>query len=308
MAGFENQVGFTISNSKLQLTEVVYTEGRFILNNIDEAYFNETLNFEKDKETKISALLQAAFNELLIKKPLQSTSVSFALPFELFYVVQIPYDNTLLHQDLIEEFKWEFSVLYPYLSTSDFVIQYFEVEKNNLIDQSSVIVIAIARKYLQLINNFCINNNLKLKFIDNVHVASERALMLNYVSASRGLAMSVYLANKYFSLIFSIDGKPISFKVIPLNDAAEIPSRLIMETSPQKTFNISRNLIDNAYITGEEISESIIQTLNNALEIEFKYFNPFDKIKPDPNLFGNKYYAEKFNSFAPSAGIAYRLA
>ncbi len=307
MAGFENQAGFTLSNSKLQLAEVIYSDERFILNNVDEIYYNETLNFEKDKETKILALLQAAFNELLIKKPLQSSSVSFALPFELFNVIQIPYDNTLLHQDLIEEFKWEFSVLYPYLSTTDFVIQYFEIEKNNLIDQSSVIVIAIHRKYLQLIHNFCSNNNLKLKFIDNIHVASERALMLNYVSASRGLTMSVYLANKYFSLIFSIDGKPIYFKVIPLNDATEIPSLLLTETSSQKSFNISRNLIDNAYITGEEISETIIHTLNNALEIEFKYFNPFDKINAGPNLFGNKYYAEKFNSFSASAGIAYRL-
>ncbi|MCL5030486.1 MAG: hypothetical protein M1480_15855 [Bacteroidetes bacterium] len=308
MAGFENQVGFTISNSKLQLAEVIYSDGRFVLNNVDEAYFNESLNFEKDKETKIFSLLQGAFNELLIKKPLQSTSVSFALPFELFYVMQVPYDNTLLHQDLIEEFKWEFSVLYPYLSTNDFVIQYFEVEKNNLIDQSTVIVIAIPRKFLQIIHNFCNNNNLKLKFIDNIHVASERALMLNYPSASRGLTMSAYLGNKYFSLIFSLDGKPIYFKVIPLNDAAEIPSLLLVETSPQKSFNISRNQIDNAFITGEEISATIIQTLNNALEIDFKYFNPFDKIKPDPNLFGNKYYSEKFNSFSPSAGIAYRLA
>ncbi len=308
MAGFENHVGFTITSSKLQLVEIIYSDGRFILNNIDEVYFNESLNLEKDKETKISALLQGAFNELLIKKPLQSSSVSFALPFELFYVMQIPYDNTLLYQDLIEEFKWEFSVLYPFISTKDFVIQYFEVEKNNLMDQNSVIVIAIPRKFLQLIHNFCNENNLRLKFIDNIHIASERALTLSYPNASRGLTMSTYFSNKFVSIIFSLDGKPIYFKVIPINDAAEISTLLLVETSPHELFKINRSLIDNVYITGEEISGTIIQTLKDALEIDFTYFNPFEKIKPDPKLFDNKYYSEKYNSFSPAAGIAYRLA
>ncbi len=308
MPSFENHAGFTISNSKLQLVETIYVEDHFVLKNVDEAYFNESLNLEKDKETKITALLQGAFNELLIKKPLQSTAVSFALPFELFYVMQIPYDTTLLHQDLIEEFKWEFSVLYPFTSTKDFVIQYIEVEKNNLIDQNSVIAIAVPRRFIQLINNFCSENNLRLRFVDNIHTASERALTMSHNSASKGITLSVYFNNKFLSVIFSQDGKPIYFKVIPLNDAAEVPTLLLTETSPQTFFKINRSLINSAFIAGEEISENIIQSLNNTLGIEFIYFNPFEKIKPDPKLYDNKYYSEKFNSFSPSAGIAYRLA
>jgi Tfp pilus assembly PilM family ATPase len=320
MAGFENHIGFTISGSKLQIVEIIYKDRQFILDKVDEAYFNESLNWEIDKETKIDALLQGAFNEILIKKPLKSAFASFALPFELFHIMQVPYDNTLLHQDLVEEFKWEFSILYPYVSTKDLVVQYIEVEKNNLITQNTMIAIAIQRKYLQMINNFCKANNLNLKFIDNIHTASERALAASYPSSVKGVTMSVFITNKFLSIIYSLEGKPVYFKVIPLNDAGEIPSLLMSETAPYESFSagewnsaehfhmINRNSIDNAFISGEEISESMIQTLSSTLGIDLTYFNPFERIKPDSELYTNKFYLEKNNSFSPAAGIAYRLA
>ena len=67
MAGFENHIGFNISSSKLQVVEVNYVGDQFKLVNVDETYFNDQIDFENDRETKISALLQGAFDELLIK-------------------------------------------------------------------------------------------------------------------------------------------------------------------------------------------------------------------------------------------------
>ena len=132
MTGFENHAGFNISSSKLQVVEVNYEGEQFKLVNVDEAYFNDPIDLEKDKDTKISALLQGAFDELLIKKSLKATSISFTLPFELFHITQVPYDNTLLYQDMIDQFRWELSVLYPYISTKNLVLQYFEIEKEPL--------------------------------------------------------------------------------------------------------------------------------------------------------------------------------
>jgi len=308
MTGFENHAGFTISNSKLQVVEIIYKEGKFVLETVDEAYFNESLNLENDKETKISALLQGAFNELLIKKPLKSNTASFTLPFELFNIMQVPYDNTLLHQDLLEEFKWELSILYPHTSNKDLVIQYIEVEKNNIINHNSAIVIGLARKYLQIINNFCNANNLQLKFVDNIHLASERALTLSNPLLGRGVILSVYFTTKNLSILFSLNGKPIYFNVIPLNDVGEIPTLLLYETSPRESFLMKREIIEKAFITGEEVSETIIKSLRNTLGIDFIRFNPFEKIKPNPVLFDNKYYSEKFNSFSPATGVTIRLA
>ncbi len=307
MTGFENHAGFTISGSKLQVVDVANHGSQFILENVDEAYFNEPIDFENDKETKISALLQGAYNELLIKKPLSTSSVSFTLPLELFEVIQVPYDNTLLNQDLIEEFRWELSVLFPYLQTKNLVIQYIEIEKNNLIDINTAAVIALPRKYLQLINNFCLQNNLRLKFVDNIHLASDKALAVSNPSYNSGLTMSVYFSNKNLSVIFALGGKPIYFNLIPLSDAGEITNYLLEEISPKGFFKVNKNSIDTAFICGDDLSSPVLQKLQNATGLEFIRFNPFDKIKPNPELFENKCYTEKFNSFSSAAGMAYRI-
>lgn len=308
MTGFENHAGFNISSSKLQVVEINHEGEQFKLVNLDEAYFNDPINLETDKDTKISALLQGAYDELLIKKSLKATSISFTLPFELFHIMQVPYDNTLLYQDMIEQFKWELSVLYPYLSTKNLVIQYIEIEKNAFNLMPSSIVFGIQRKYLQMLSGFCQQNNLKLKFIDNLHIAAERALSVGNALVYKGLTLSIYFNNKFLSILYAFNGKPIYFKVIPLNDASEIMEHLLRETKPSPSLKVERSQIEAAFICGDEISGSVVQTLNKTLGLNFILFNPFDKIKPSPSLYDSKLYLEKFNSFSSAAGIAFRLA
>ncbi len=307
MTGFENHAGFNITNSKLQVVEIKFEDNKFILENVDEAYFNEPINLKKDKETKISALLQGAFDELLIRKHLASPFVSFTLPFELFYCMQLPYENSLLHRDLIEEFKWELSILYPYAPIEELIIQYIEIEKNDLIEWNSAFVAALPRKYLRMINNFCEVNKLKLRFVDNIHIASERALAASNSIMDKGLVLSVYCNNRYLSLIFLSNGKPVYFKIAPLNDAGEIPKLLLDELQSNERININPRLINTAFIAGDEISESLVQTFKDITGIDFIYFNPFGSIKPMDRLLDNKCYSERYNSFSPSAGIAYRM-
>lgn len=308
MTGFENHAGFTISSSKLQVVEIVQKDDQFVLENIDEAFLNESLNLEQDKETKISALLQGAFDEILVRNSLTSTTASFSLPPEIFKVAQLPYDHTLLHQDLVEEFRWELSLLYPDISPEDQVIQYIEIDKNTMIDRNTSIVISLSRKYIQLIKDFCEKNGLKLKFIDNIHLASERALSATNPFSEKGLVLSVFISGTYLSIIFSFHGKPVYFKVIHLNNAGEITKVISSELESNQYPNIKKNLIESAFISGEELSVTMIKTLREKLDIPFIHFNPFAKIKPNPRLFENRYYSEKFNSFSSSAGIALRLA
>ncbi len=308
MTGFENHTGFSISSSKLQVVEIIQKEDQFVLENVDEAFFNETINLEQDKETKISALLQGAFNEILVKNPLKSNIASFALPPEIFKVVQIPYDNTLLHQDLIEEFRWELALLFPDINPADLVIQYLEIDKSKFIEINTAIVIALTRKFIQLIKNFSDVNKLKLKFIDNIHLASERALSAVNPISEKGLILSVFLSGKSLSVLFSFQEKPVYFKIFPLNDATDIVKILKSELDSNQYPDINRSMLEGAFICGEELSSSMINALRDKLDIPFIHFNPFAKIKPNPGLFENKYFSEKFNSFSPAAGIALRLS
>jgi Tfp pilus assembly PilM family ATPase len=304
----ENRAGFNISSSKLQVVEINFKSGQFQLENVDEAYFNESLNFEQDKETKIISVLQGAFDELLVRKPLKSNLISFTLPLDLFHIMQVPFDNTLLNQDLLEEFRWEYSVVYPFLPSNDLAIQYIEIDKNNLTEAGTAIVIALPRKYLQIISNFCEHNRLKIRFIDNVHIAGDRALFVNNLQIDKGLVLSVYFSDNILSVIFSYDSKPVYFKTIPLNDAGEIIPLLQNEINSNSYIKINRNFIENAFITGENISPSLVKSLAAAIGINFRQYNPFEKIKPDASLYKNKLYSERFNSFASAAGIALRLA
>ena len=308
MNSFENHAGFNISSSRLQVVEINFKSDQFHLENVDEAYFNEPMNLAYDKETKINILLQSAYNELLIKNPIKCNFASFTLPLDLFHIMQVPYDNTLLNQDLIEEFRWEYSILYPYLPINDFVIQYIETDKNKINEAGTAIVIALPRKYLQIIHNFCTHNKLKIRFIDNAHIASDRALFVNNILIDKGLILSVYFSDNNLSVVFSYDSKPVYLKTIPLDDAGKITSVLLDEINNNHYIKVNKNFIENAFIAGEDLSVSLVKSLNDAIGLNFKFFNPFEKIKPETKLHQNKYYIEKYNSFSPAAGIVLRLA
>lgn len=307
MTGFENHLGFTISSSKLQVVEIVQKEDEFLLENVDEAFFNENINLETDKETKINSLLQSALDEIIIRNPLQSSTASFSLPLELFNIIQIPYDNTLLHQDLIEEFRWELSLVFPESKSQDLVIQYIEIDKNKFIGMNTAIVIAVSRKYIQTLKTFCDRNSLRLKYIDNIHFASERALSAMNSLSDKNLTFSGFLSGRNMSVLFTSQGKPLYFKVLHLDDASYIVKFLKQELDSNQYPAINRDLIESFYICGEELSPVFINTLREKLDIPFIHFNPFSKIKPNPALFQNKYFSEKFSSFTSATGIALRI-
>jgi Tfp pilus assembly PilM family ATPase len=308
MTGFENHAGFAISSSKLQVVEIVQKDEQFVLENVDEAFFNETINLMRDKETKIISLIQGAYDEILIRNPLKCGTASFSLPLDIFRIVQLPYDNTLLHQDLIEEFRWELSLIYPDINPAEQVIQYLEIDKNRIIDRNTAIVISLSRRHLQIIKEFCDKNKLRLKFADNIHFASERALSATNPVFEKGLILSVFIAGNCLSVLFSFQAKPVYLRLYSLNNASDIVKYISADVDSNQYPNINRKMLEAAFISGEELSASMINALREKLDLPFVYFNPFAKIKPNPRLFENRYYSEKFNSFAPATGIALRLA
>jgi len=307
LTGYGNHAGFNITSSRIQLVEINYKNSQFILQNLDEVYFDERLKLSEDKETKIISVLQAAFNEILIRNRINSKAASFTLPPEIFYTVQLPFDNTLLYQDLFEELKWQLSILFPQVFINDLVIQHIEIPKNRIIDRDTILVSSLKRKYLHWLKYFCEENNLKIKFIDNAHFASEKALTSSQ-NLKEGITLSLYISSSYLSFIFSLNGKPFLFKVVSFGSAGEIPQIILKETSPTESVNLNRSMIDSFYITGEDVSNSFVNSLSANTGIDFKLFNPFENINPDPELFENVHFSGKSNAFSPAAGIAFRIS
>ncbi|MGE5362880.1 MAG: hypothetical protein ACM3SM_02035 [Bacteroidota bacterium] len=306
MSIFQNHIGVNISSSKLQLVEVLYNGDDFVLENVDEEYFDEFLRFDQ-KETRITTLLQNAFNELSMRQTFKSKNISFTLPHEFFKTVMLPFDNTLTSHDLTEQFKWELSMLYPETSSEELVIQHIQVEDCRNAAPDNAIIIGLYRKYLRILKNFSDQNNLTLKYVDNLHIASDRLITLDESISENELVLSVYVAGNLMSVSFLYNYNPVYFRVIHIEQAGEILSRLTHELASIKNPDLDQKFITKAFISGDNIPDSLIEKAGVSLKMPFHRPNPFEKIRINPDLFSRKIITEKPYSFSPAAAIAYRV-
>lgn len=303
MIPYDSHVGFTFSNVKLQAAEITNRQNQFFITNLDEIYFNDEIDFTKDKETKIASLFQEAFEEFLIKNSITSNAVSFSLPQELFITAQLPFEQTLLHSDLIEEFRWQLSLLHPYLNWNDYVIRFHEVDGRFTGANAIALVFALNRRHINFITNFCRKNNLKLKFIDHCHLAANNMIITDS-SAKAEKLLSFYISEKILSVIISENGSLIHYEDIPITTAQEI--RNLITDMPNKFIKMKLELT-RAYLFGNAISYTIAQTLSENTGRDFIIINPFTKLKANSLLLTNKYFTESNHFFSASVGTAVRV-
>jgi Tfp pilus assembly PilM family ATPase len=302
MSLVNSQAGLTFTNLKLQVTEITRQQDRFLLSNLDELFFYEEIDFNKDKETKINSILQAAFEELKIKNSFTSNAVSFSLPHELFITACLPFEKTLLHSDQMEEFRWQLSIIYPHLNINDFIINYFETKMQNFNLSNTAIVFAVERKIVKLISELCQRNNLKLKYIDHFHLSSNNVLTISEEPTSTEL-ISLYIFQNAFSVLISKEGKPIFYQDIPISSLQYV-SNLVQENLNKLVDEQYK--IQHIYLFGDSISKSLANLLSDKTGFEFVLANPFAKINANAKLADSKYYNEFNYFFAPSAGVAFR--
>ncbi|MBX2976023.1 MAG: hypothetical protein KF721_07800 [Ignavibacteriaceae bacterium] len=307
MIGLEHHAGFNLTSNKLQLVEVSLENDEFLVDSIDEVYLNEFLNLSVDKETKIVSILQAAYDEITLKKPLKSRAVSFSLPLDTFLTHQLPLEASLLHQDILEQFKWDYSLLYPTLKFDNYVFQYFEVEKNNIVNYNSAIVSAVPRKILQLLQNFCNTNKLHLRFVDSVHFASDKAITFNQNFIINGYNLSIYLSDKIASIEVLENGTPIFYRFSHLENSSKLID-LLNEIFNDSTLKLDKSILDSVFLSGDEISLTFIQSFEDNFGVRTYAVQSFGKINVKPHLFEAKYYLDKFFNFSSAAGICFRLA
>lgn len=297
----DSHAGFALTSVKLNVTEIVRKNNKFSTSIADEVYFNEEINFEKDKETKILSLIQTAFEELIIKNSLTSSAVSFSLPQELFITAVLPVEESLLYSDLIEHFKWQLSILYPFRNWNDFAIQHIEIDSKHQNQQA--IIFALNRKYIKIISDFCERNNLKLQYIDHCHLASANTLNINSKTGIDS-CLSIYISQKIISFLISSEGKPVYFEGIPISNVHETRNIIKQQFDELKQ---SQPIFAQAYLFGDSISDTIAKTLSEYIGIEFIMVNPFSQLNAEANVMTDKHYLETNRFFTASAGISFRL-
>lgn len=303
MIHFDRHAGITFTNVKMQITELTRNNNNFFVTNIDEVYFNEELDFQKDKETKLNFILSSAFEELVLKKSITSNAVSFSLPQELFITSRFPFEPSLLDSDLKEDFKLQMAILYPFVNWNEYIIKYFEIDDPSPVFENIALVFALNRKLIRLLTNLCEKFNFKLNYVDHCHLASNN-LLINEKFETDSINLSFYISQKVLSVLASRKGKPIYYQDIPVKNINEIPTLITDEVYKLKLLKLNPN---QSFLFGENISLKISESLSELTSLNFKIVNPFTDLKAGYEITANKFYTDTNHLFTASVGAAIRL-
>ncbi len=306
MSFSQTHTGISLTGEKLQLVELTYSKSGILIENIDEEFFEEYLSFF-DKETKFNSLLQKAFDDLIIRKPLKNNVVSFAIPYDIFKHVELPFDNSLIKSDLLEQLKWELSVLYPNSISTEYLLQYIEIDDDEFAKKETTLIIAAMKKQIKTIHKFCARNNLNLKYIDYSHFAINNLIGASLTEEKGSKNISLYIGNGYFSFMLLKQNSPVLFYKKKIVNAADIIPQLNNVIEKINQFNLSLNAFDNFFIAGDNISDELVGQINSSFNISFIKLNPFSGFAVNPLLVNSKFLTSEFNSFSAAAGISLRL-
>ena len=301
MSILTNQLGLTLTESKIQLVEIVNKENEVYLENVDEEYFEEPIN-TNTKEAKFIHILQNAFNELILRKPVSSSKISIGLPPYYFKTFELPIDKNLTKNDVNDYVMWEISKLFPaYKNTFSF--QKIVLSTPNYEQYKKMLVFAIEKDFLKRIHKFCVRNNLKLQFIDNVHIASIG--LTENITSSKNL-LSAFIEDNHISLLLFSKGNLIFERNVNYKTAPEI-SKIISELTEQIKTNEIVKGIDCFNVWGNSVTQELCKELSAVTEINAERVNPFRKIKLSSKMNESKYVKDLPEKFSAPASISFRI-
>ena len=307
MLKLKNRAGIYITSSKLYFVEFLFHNEEYVLNYLDEAYYEDEINFATDKEAKILLYLQAAYNEISAKTQINTHQLSVSLPPESFAIVRLPYDNTLLKQDLQTQFAWEFSQLYPHKTAIDYSLEFYEVEDESFAERNYAIVAGLNRKMLRIINAFSTKNGFELQSIDYAHFSCDNALLLNYPAVAEGMYLSLLIDNGTLSFELLVNGKPVFVKTKKMKSESEINRAIKDEMDNLSKYNIDVAQISSAFLFADRLTPSFVSSVERQTGLKIFPVNPFKRFTIHSKLSTSKILKEHFYSFAPAAGACYRI-
>ncbi len=297
---FVNHAGFSISSQKLQLVEIDFNDGRFLIENIDEEPFPSKIT--KDiSSTQFFSVLQTVYEKIIGRKELKTDIVSFALPSFFFKSAKIPFDPNLITKDLEKHLKWEFGILFPDINPDDYVIDKFALEE----DSSELILFGIERKILQTVHKFCIRNNLMLKYVDNSFIASI-ILLPHLAKSAKKNFISVFINKNYYAIAFIKNSVPVFYRFVESGEE-NFTSAMFEKIEKFKGTLFTNSDLPEYYIFGDGLQQDFIDELNRKNGIFFQTVNPFKLLELNQRLKENPLVQQRFYSFTAATGMAMRL-
>lgn len=298
--------GINLTNSWLQFVEAEKISDQIKICNIGQTFISPLINFEGDNEARLLEQLQTAFDEIKIRNPISSTNVSFTLPPELFITIQLPYDASLNQKEIREEFNWEISQLFPFIPVEDLAIKFYDLDNKLLPGRNNALVVGLNKKYLILIKNICLNNNLTPKLVDNASIAANSFINTFHHSDRNSLNVNIYNSRNSITLFLNIDSKPAYVKAFKKKDD-EFMNKIINEISLENIKEAEIPRLRSAVLTGEDISGDLVYQLQKGTGLEFEKVNPFNIIGLKSGFQISEISVEQFSSFTSATAIASRF-
>lgn len=300
---FANQLGINITEEKLQLVEIAYKENIFVLENVEEEFFEEALTFET-KETKFIHILQNAYNEITLRNSINTDKVSISLPLNFFKVFELPLDQNLKDNDLTEYIEWEFSQLFPALVKDDFSFQPYIIDKKESPSISKAIVYAISKPVLKVLHKFSVRNNLQLMSVDNAHLAATSFLQISNNSENQ---LSIFLDSRKVSIALLNGRQLLHYKQKEYKGILDIPKTVKHLYDEIVSRDLVSSAINNFFVSGNTVSQELINSLEMELNLTAKSITPFNQISVPQNFTNDKYLNGNSTKFSSAAGMAIRL-
>lgn len=306
MNGIQRCAGINFTASRLQFVEVEKQSDQLFIDNIGQTFISPSIDFDEQSEVNIFNQLQTSFDEIKIRNPVLSKIASFTLPPELFITIQLPYDTNLNQDEIKEEFIWEISQLFPYISVDELAIKIYELDSNLFPGKNNALVVALQKKYLILIKNFCNKNNLSPKLVDNASITANSFINSITNGEKDAVSFNLYNSKNFITLFVNVSSKPVYVKVFQKEYKGLID--LISTELNKVEFNNIRSL-KSAYtnIFGDDLGKDSISELNNETGMDFKQFNPFDILRFKSGYQNSEIPNDSYSSFTSAAGIASRF-
>ena len=303
---FQSYAVVNVTASRLQFIELEKISNQIFISNIGQTFLSPSINFDEPVEDIILPQIQNAFDEINIRYNFKSNLVSFTLPSELFYTIQLPYDANLTQKEIREEFNWEFSQLFPFIPVDDLAMKFYELDNKFLPGKNNALVVALPKKYLILLKNFCSINNLQPRLVDNAAISANSFINSVMNETNRSMSINIFNSRNSMTLFVNNLSKPAFVKVFNKHNG-EVISSVLNELRMDRFSKVFNQPPVNAWIAGEDFGSDSLEQMEQGLKIKFDVFNPFDFVRFKEDYESHEIPIDYFSSFTPAAGAALRF-
>lgn len=306
MNDFQRCVGINLTASKLQFVEIEKESDQLKVFNLGQTFISPPIVYNVKDEAVIQQQLQTSFDELKIRNPISSNNASFTLPPELFITIQLPYEANLTQKEIREEFNWEISQLFPFISVEELAIKFYELDGSFLPGKNNALVVALNKSFLMLIKNFCLKNNLTPKLVDNASITANNFINNYLENDNKSATINIFNSKNSITFFINISSKPAYVKIFPKQD--DYINKLIGEISRDNFRDVVNNSFKSAILSGEELDGELLAEIGRGTELVFEKFNPFKVVKFRSELRKDEITSDQFSSFTSAIGIASRFS